>query len=145
MATHSIDINAICIERPDGKLDCTSWINNKTKFNWKPVVFAILMVFIIIMLYNILQNMKNKGGDSFSGNAKRKWKLFYSETCPHCVKQIQVLESSGKGYVEKATCRESPQECQMYSVSAVPTWINLETGEKKTGFMDLQELIRMGL
>lgn len=142
MATHVIDINALCIERPDGKLDCSSRLEEKTKFNWKPVVFAILMVMVIILLNSMNNKIPSSQTDSF-GN-RGQWKLFYSPTCPHCVTQLKVLDSLGlTNSVNKATCAESPAECSKYGITGVPAWVNLSTGEKKIGSQDAQTVKKM--
>lgn len=86
---------------------------------------AILIVCICIVIYYSatyeVHAFNNAG-----------WVLYYSSTCPHCVKLKNDLHWLTWYTMAKVNCADPLVRCPE-SVKTVPTWVNTYTGQTSDG------------
>lgn len=109
------------------------------------VVFGIIAIIggLIFFLNSRTKTEEPKVESEKSVNAvelveklnKKGVKFYYSETCPHCHEQIEILGEGFDQLKNKINCQKQPKQCQ---VQYVPTWE--WNGKQEVGVKSLKEL-----
>lgn len=76
--------------------------------------------------------------------------LVKSDTCPFCIKQLEILDKYGSKASERIKILDSEKDAAeiqeiVGDYSSVPTWFNPITSEKTSGVKTIKELIDMGV
>jgi len=86
---------------------------------------AVMLICIIILVYYSLTYrvhvINNEG-----------WVLYYSHTCPPCIKLRENLKVWTWYAMAKVNCADPRQKCHE-AVQSTPTWINKYTGQSWDG------------
>lgn len=87
-----------------------------------PIV--IITIVLLIFLKDVL-TIRNNG-----------WKLYYTPSCPFCVKQLEIF--GWKSFLlNKVNCEKE----QCAEIESYPTWINTKNGKKIEGVANLNKLL----
>ncbi len=76
---------------------------------------------------------------SASSSLEDGWYLFYLPTCPHCVRQIQILGDE-VSKVRMIDCSTQGELCSRYSIRGTPTWLKIQNGTEVDRLEGVQSL-----
>ena len=108
-------------------------INSNTRIQILYAVIALMALYIIMSLCSSYSKksakaLPSRGGSGRGGSGgSGKPSFYFSPSCPHCVKQKDIITESGLSDKFKAVnCQETPDQCK--GVSGVPMFAK---GDKK--------------
>ena len=118
--------------------------------NRNQICFCCLIVIIIALYYYFLHPSFSKKKTTTQSEMYAAI-LVTSSTCPHCIKQIDILEKLGGPQAKERikildTSLDSNEIKEiMGEVNSVPTWYDPLTGYKSSGLKTIPELKNMGI
>jgi glutaredoxin len=130
--------------------------NGKTWFDrhYRAIVYLLLILLVNLAVVDYIYhpehfrlqetnpwNEENPLGTKLQNN----WTLFTTTTCPYCANQKQILHSNQIN-VTLIDCDISERNlnlCKEYNITMVPTWLNMNTGERIVGVQTIEDLKKL--
>lgn len=122
--------------------------------NLKWLIVAILVSLVLIVAIEQSGIPPKEGAVPAANNTtisklvtdlnKAGWVMFGTSDCPMCAKQMGILGNQKELYY--INCLENNQTkeiCRYYNITAVPTWLNINTNETVVGVQNLSQLQKL--
>jgi hypothetical protein len=115
-----------------------------TNYTNLAIALAVLIIICVIVYWFLNKDLSRR-------LARKGWMVYYKQGCYYCDKQKTTLnykfnnyvECDSNGYQISGFTSSPPFNCGSPEISGYPFWYNMNTGESKPGYQDLESLTMM--
>lgn len=117
-----------------------SWMDR----NFGKLIAVLLVILMMsVVLFIVFDPPQKDQTDNISDKINDKhWVVYTMSNCPACIEQNKILGNHFDKIII-ITCDESQyyyNMCKSENIQAVPTWVNLHTGQHVEGYQTLEAI-----